>query len=61
MEVLRLDALNSTGREVATSFGLRATPSYILFDGEGTELWRSVGRINRQAVLQALDITVPIP
>ena len=51
LHVVSLDIHHPVGRQIGAQFGLDFTPSYVLFDGEGVEIWRTVG------VLRAEEVT----
>lgn len=40
--VLRLNVQDPAGRALAMSYGFEYTPTFVLLDGAGRELWRSV-------------------
>jgi thioredoxin-related protein len=42
LEVIRLNVQDPTGRELAQAYGFEFTPTFILFDSAGSEIWRSV-------------------
>jgi thioredoxin-related protein len=42
LKVIRLNVQDPAGRELARSYGFKFTPTFILIDAEGRELWRSV-------------------
>lgn len=55
MQVLRVDIESPSARVIAQRYGLRATPTYVLLDGNGREVWRKVGGSpDREAVLSHL-------
>jgi hypothetical protein len=47
VRVLRIDARNADNSAIAAQFGLRMTPTYIIFDQQATEQYRSTGSLNR--------------
>jgi len=51
LHVISVDIHDPVGRQVGGQFGLEFTPSYVLFDSEGREIWRKVG------VLRADEVT----
>lgn len=53
--VIRMNVQEPAGRAVAERFGFRATPTFILFDRQGTEIWRSVGIVDPTVVRQSLS------
>lgn len=42
LRVLRLNVQDPSGQALAKSYGFEFTPTFILLDGDGRELWRSV-------------------
>jgi len=44
--VIRLDIQSETGRMLAPLYGFQYTPTFIFFDAQGKELWRSVGQLD---------------
>jgi thioredoxin-related protein len=42
LEVIRLNVQDPAGRELAQAYGFEFTPTFILFDSAGGEIWRSV-------------------
>ena len=53
--VIRLNAQEEVGRELAPVYGFSFTPTFILFDAEGEELWRSMGGLDTQQVRDSLE------
>ncbi len=54
LHILRLNIQNSVGRELAPVYDFEYTPTYILFDASGHELWRSIGEIDPRRVRDLL-------
>jgi thioredoxin-related protein len=52
--VVRVNTLDGAGRELASRYGVRAVPTLIVFDGEGDEALRLVGRVRREIVVETL-------
>ncbi len=52
--VLRLDVQEPVGSAIGARFGFRVTPTFILFDATGTELWRTFGAIDPLEVRRSL-------
>jgi len=48
--VLRLDVQDPVGKELGDEFGVLGTPTFIFFDAQGGEAWRSVGTISADKV-----------
>lgn len=52
--VFRLDIQSETGRTLAPLYGFQYTPTFIFFDGRGSELWRSIGQLEPAKVSESL-------
>lgn len=50
LRVVRLDARNSENREIANQIGVQMTPTYVLFDANAREMYRSSGALNRSRI-----------
>ncbi|MEY2845483.1 MAG: hypothetical protein RL076_1029 [Chloroflexota bacterium] len=50
LNVYRIDARDSASRSVATQLGLRMTPTYLLFDQNAHEVYRTVGQLSRPTI-----------
>ena len=48
--VMRINIQTSDGQELANRFNSLATPTFILFDSQGQEIYRSIGKIDPQVV-----------
>jgi len=62
LRVVHLDARDANNREIAAQIGVQMTPTYVLFDAQGSEVWRSMGVVNRpqfDTTVAALGIEVP--
>lgn len=46
LTVLRLNIQDPTSQPFLDRYNFQYTPTFILFDGNGKEIWRSVGSIN---------------
>ena len=53
--VIRLNIQEEVGRELAPFFGFEFTPTFIFFDAQGRELWRSVGDLDLERLRQSLE------
>lgn len=47
VRVVRLDARNAENRELARQIGVQMTPTYVLFDAQANEVFRSSGSLSR--------------
>lgn len=49
--MVRVDVEAPASRLVMNRYGFRATPTYVLVDGSGREVWRQVGGSPDRAVV----------
>ncbi len=54
IQILRLNLQSDLGRELAPVYGFEFTPTFIYFDSQGNEIWRSVGSLDTQKVRDSL-------
>jgi thioredoxin-related protein len=54
LHILRINIQDKVGRELAPVYDFEYTPTYIFFDPNGKELWRSVGEIDVQRVRDSM-------
>ena len=54
MLFLRVDIQGANGKEASDLYGSRITPTFILFDPQGEEIWRSVGSLDPEKVRESL-------
>lgn len=54
LKVIRLNIQDPVGRQVADAYGFQFTPTFVLLDPAGTELWRSVFTLDPEAVRASL-------
>jgi thioredoxin-related protein len=52
---IRLNIQEEVGRELAPLYGFEFTPTFIFFDAQGNELWRTVGDIDPEKVRQSVE------
>lgn len=52
--VARLSAMSREGAALAGRYGVRGLPTLIVFDGQGQPVLTEVGRLRRDAVLDAI-------
>ena len=52
--VIHIDVLDPAGKKVGRYFNFKYTPTFILFNSDGEELWRTIGAINPSEVRQSL-------
>ena len=53
--VLRLSAWGTVGRQLASRYGVRGVPTFLLFDGEGQLVHYQVGRLDPDRVKAEID------
>lgn len=51
---IRLNIQETVGMELAPVYGFEFTPTFIYFDAQGNELWRTVGDFDPQRVRDTL-------
>ena len=54
LKVIRLDVNSEAGRELGARWRAGFTPTFILFDGAGREIWRGLGSLDSATVRAAL-------
>jgi thioredoxin-like negative regulator of GroEL len=52
--VMRLNVLNSVGMNAARRFGVRAVPTFVVFDGQGKVIEVQIGMPNRAKITSAV-------
>jgi thiol-disulfide isomerase/thioredoxin len=56
LTVIHLDIHEPVGQELGEIYRFQYTPTFILLDGEGEEVWRTIGAINPSDVRRSLDL-----
>jgi len=51
---IRLNIQETVGKELAPVYDFEFTPTFIFFDAQGNELWRTVGSFDPQKVRDSL-------
>lgn len=54
VSIVRLDMTSALGQELSAQLNARFTPTFILFDVAGREIWRAVGTLDAGAVRDLL-------
>jgi len=54
LHIIRVNIQDDIGEDLIRIYGFQFTPTFIYFDGEGTELWRQVGEFDPQRVRESL-------
>ena len=52
--VVSVDVQSSLGNDLVREYG-KFTPTFVFFNGEGEEIWRSIGSIDPEKVRQSLE------
>lgn len=55
LPVVRLNTSGRVARVLAQGYSLRGVPTLLVLDGDGREVLRQVGSIDRGAVLEAIE------
>ena len=53
--VIRVNVQDDVGRELGSFYNFKYTPTFILFDAGGQELWQEVGNIDPQRLHDSLE------
>ncbi|NMB67608.1 MAG: thioredoxin family protein [Chloroflexi bacterium] len=53
--VLRVDVITPAGWAVGREFGFQYTPTFIFFDANGQEAWRSVGILDEAQIFRSME------
>ncbi len=53
--IIRLNVQEALARELAPIYQFQFAPTFIFFDAQGNELWRSVGELDVEQVLESLS------
>ena len=54
-QVLRLSAYSAVGRQLASRYGVRGVPTFLLFDGTGEMVHYQVGRLDANRIQVEID------
>ena len=55
LQVLRMNVRDDSTKPLQSKYDFRYTPTFILFDGMGNELYRSVGAVDPLAIKNELS------
>ncbi len=56
IHILRVNIQDQVGHELAPVYDFEYTPTYIFFDGQGNEVWRTIGEIDPQRVRDSVGV-----
>lgn len=54
LTVLRVNVQDPAGRELGQMYDFRYTPTFIFFDAQGNERWRSIGSLDVDQIQSSL-------
>ena len=54
LRVLRVDVQSQAGKALGKRYQAYMTPTFIFFDSQGVEQWRTIGTIDREQVQRYL-------
>lgn len=55
LRVIRVNIQDPKGRQLAKEYDFEYTPTFIFFDQQGQEMWRSVGELDPEKVRESLE------
>ena len=53
--VMRINLNESVGNEMAKKFSIHSVPTFIVFKGDGQEIWRKLGFPNRSTIIEVIN------
>ncbi len=51
LNIIRVDIQSTAGKTIAQEYGLFVTPSFLFFDAQGQEAFRTVGRLDENQIM----------
>jgi thioredoxin 1 len=55
LHVIRIDLQSQVGRDLVPVYNFEFTPTFVFFDAQGNEVWRTVGEIDEARVRDSLE------
>jgi thioredoxin-related protein len=55
IHIIRLNIQDQTGMELAPVYDFNFTPTFIFFDAQGNEVWRTIGEFDPQKVRDSIQ------
>ncbi len=55
VQFIRLNIQDQTGMELAPVYNFNFTPTFIFFDSDGNEVWRTIGSFDPQKVRDSIQ------
>lgn len=53
--VMRINLNETVGNEMAKKFSIYSVPTFIVFMGDGQEIWRRLGFPDRSAIIEVIN------
>lgn len=53
--IIRVNIQGQIGRELAPVYNMEFAPTFIFFDAQGNEIWRSIGMLDVQKVRDSVN------
>ena len=54
LNILKVDVYTTAGRKLTAEYNSIATPTFIFFDADGNEVWRTIGSLDPEQVRASL-------
>ena len=58
LQIIRINVHDPEGKLLASEFRVQHVPTFIFFDNEATEQWRSVGQLDYNQVVSSTNANV---
>jgi thioredoxin-related protein len=55
LTVIHLNIQEPAGRILGERYGFKYTPTFVLLDGEGRQIWKTIGAVDPAEVERSLD------
>lgn len=53
--LIRLDVWGNPGRALASKYGIRAVPTFLVFDGKGNLIYYHIGIPEQKVIIEAVE------
>ncbi|MFQ6101176.1 MAG: thioredoxin family protein [Anaerolineae bacterium] len=60
-QVLRLNVMDDVSGKLATRYGVRGVPTFVLLDGTGEAVLTQTGMLDRAEIVAAVEAPIPTP
>ena len=58
LQIIRINVHDQEGKLIASKFRVQNVPTFIFFDNEATEQWRSVGQLDYNQVVSSTNANI---